>query len=235
MYCPKCGTESAEGQHYCRACGSHLKVIGRAVSLSEAVARSDRGPAKIKEIMKSFKVEQVTEDISRSLDGMNKEIARGAHRSRSFPWWLGYAKEKTPEQRRENHIVKGAISLFWGAGLTVFLYYLASALVLKLPPEVVARIPFEIDPVVHVLWLIGLIPLLTGVGHIVAGLSIRPSPARQLELPEPAQQQVAEDNGIGREPSDRVKVPTMREPPASISERTTNILGGQFPEAQPKK
>jgi hypothetical protein len=45
MYCPQCGTESSSGLQFCRSCGANLKVIGKAVSLSEAIARSDRGPA----------------------------------------------------------------------------------------------------------------------------------------------------------------------------------------------
>jgi hypothetical protein len=234
MYCPQCGTESASGQHYCRSCGSNLKVIGRAVTLSEAVSRSDRGPAKIKEIMKGLKVEQVTEDISRALDRMNKEIVRGARGSWNYGRRLGAARQKTPEQRRERHIVKGTISLFSGAGLTVFLYYLAHALVLKLPPDVVASIPFEIDPVVHVLWLIGLIPALSGVGHIVAGLSIRPGPARQPELPEQPQPKISEESAPGGQDSEGLKVPLRGETPASITERTTNILERAVWEGQPK-
>ena len=80
MYCPQCGTESSSGLQYCRSCGANLKVIGRAVSLSEAIARTDRGPLpKIKEMMKNLKVEQVSEEISRALEQMNKEKIGRAH------------------------------------------------------------------------------------------------------------------------------------------------------------
>jgi hypothetical protein len=79
MYCPQCGTESSSGQQYCRSCGANLKVIGKAVSLSEAIARSDRGPLpKIKEMMKSLKIEQVSDEISRALEQMNQEIVRNS-------------------------------------------------------------------------------------------------------------------------------------------------------------
>src|SRR2546423_11565558 len=77
MYCPQCGTESSSGLQYCRACGANLKVIGKAVTLSEAIARSDRGPLpKIKEMVKNLHVEHVTEEVSRALEHMNSEIAR---------------------------------------------------------------------------------------------------------------------------------------------------------------
>jgi hypothetical protein len=64
MYCPQCATESTEGLQYCRTCGANLKVIGKAVTLSEVIARSDRGPLpKIKEMMKNLKVEHVSEEV----------------------------------------------------------------------------------------------------------------------------------------------------------------------------
>jgi len=163
---------------------ANLKVIGKAVSLSEAISRSDGVPAKIKEMVKNLKVEKVTDEVSRALERMNKEIVHSAQDPRrSKPWWLE-AKKKTAEQRRERYLTKGAIKFFWGGGLTIFLYFLAHALVLKLPPDVIARIPFEIDPVVRVIWLLGLIPMLSGIGHVLAGLSIRPDPVRQIETPE---------------------------------------------------
>jgi len=211
MYCPQCGTESSAGLQYCRSCGANLKVIGKAVSLSEAIARSDRGPLpKIKEMMKNLKLEHVTEEVSRALDQMNTEIVHSTNdlpHKRRWPW-----KEKTPEQRREKHIVAGTISLFSGAGLMIFLYYLTGALVLKLPPDIVAQAPFEIDPVVRILWLVGLIPMMSGLGRIIAGLSIKTSKhAERLEHQEP--------------PLIRLKdSPEMYEPPASVSEHTTNIL-----------
>ena len=213
MYCPQCGTESSSGQQYCRSCGANLKVIGKAVSLSEAIARSDRGPLpKIKEMMKNLKVEQATEDISQALDQMNKEIVRSSDdQTPRKPWWLEGRKKKTAEQRREKHLVTGTISLFSGIGLAIFLYFLTSALVLKLPPDFVAKVPFEIGPVVRILWLLGVMPALTGVGHIVAGLLIRPDPPQQPEVSKPE----LESND---------KEPIVRAAPASVTEHTTNIL-----------
>ena len=174
MFCPQCGTDSSSGQQYCRSCGANLKFIGKAVTLSEAVARSDRGPLpKIKEIMQSMKPEQATEDVSHALDQMNNELVR------SFPAKDHAAIERKPseppELRRENHIVKGTVSLFSGIALMIFLYYFSLALILKIPPEALAKIPFEVEPVARMLWLIGLIPAMSGMGRIIAGLLLRPA------------------------------------------------------------
>ena len=78
MYCPQCGTESTSDLKYCRSCGANLKVIGKAVSLSEAIARSDGVPAKVKEMMSNIKIGRVTDSVASALDRMNKEIASSA-------------------------------------------------------------------------------------------------------------------------------------------------------------
>jgi hypothetical protein len=211
MYCPQCGTESQSTQ-YCRTCGANLKVIGKAVALSEAVARSDRGPLpKIKEMIKEFKVDHVSDEVSGALDRMNQEIARispESKRQRGRPL-ISFGKKKTPAEKREDHISKGVVSLFSGAGLTVFLYYLSAALILKLPPEVIAQIPFELDPVVRIIWLLGLLPATSGLGHIIAGLLIRPAREQpQLEQPANEPQLVSFAHG-------------------SVTDHTTNLLEPQ--------
>jgi len=87
--------------------------------------------------------------------------------------------------------------------LSVFLYFLSAVLVLKLPPDVVAKIPFEIQPVVHMIWLLGLLPATSGLGHILAGLLIRPDQPQPRQLDEPVS------------PPRELR---------SVTERTTNLL-----------
>jgi len=224
MFCPQCGTQSSAELKFCRSCGANLKVIGKAVTLSEAIARSDGVPAKIKELVSNIKISQVTDEVSRAMDKMNKEIARTSEDHRLKRRWR---KEKTAEERRERHLTKGTIKMFWGSGLTVFLYFVALSLVLKLPPDVIARTPFEIDPVVRVLWLIGLLPMLSGVGHIVAGLSIKRQPVQpiesllRIEAEPPAALEVPSSHS---ENDDERTVIGRQEPSASVTDRTTNIL-----------
>lgn len=212
MYCPQCSTESTPGLQYCRNCGANLKVIGKAVALSEAVARSDRGPLpKIREMVKGLKVEHVTEEISRAMDRMNQEIARVPCERRPDRVSRRRRKEKTAEERREEHIVKGTVSMFSGIGLMIFLYYFSAAIVLKLPPAWVSQIPFELAPVIRIIWLVGLVPTLSGFGKILAGLSIRPTATRAIEAAAPAEKIVqprTSPQGF----------------PGSITEHTTNLL-----------
>ena len=215
MFCPQCGTESS-GQSYCRACGANLKVIGKAVTLSEAIARTDRGPLpKIKEMMKNFKVEHVTEEVSRALDQMNTEIVRstGDIKPRG-PKFLS-RRQKTPAERRERLLVNGTVSIFSGAGLTIFLYFLTHAINLHLPADVIAQVPFEIDPVVRTLWLVGLIPAFTGVGRLLAAMTIKTG--KQDAVADKLPESVV---------TPALKADTARDlyAPPSVTERTTNIL-----------
>jgi hypothetical protein len=220
MYCPQCGTESQPNVQYCRVCGSNLKVIGKAVSLSEAIARSDRGPLpKFREVVKSLKVDQVTEEVSRALDHMNQELAqiptKTKTRSKSREErrsWINFRKKKTAAERRENHITKGVVSIFSGVGLTVFLYFLSTTLILKLPPEIVGQIPFEVQSAFRIVWLLGLLPITSGLGHIIAGLLIRPD-----REPQPQLDQVVSPP---RELSD----PPIQNPVPSVTDHTTNLL-----------
>ncbi len=229
MYCPQCATESPPALQYCRVCGANLKVIGKAVSLSEAIARSDRGPLpKIKEMVKGLNVDHVTEEVSRAFDRLNEEFSkmssekkslerqhdrhsRDAHRALRHR-----KKKKTPAEKREEHLTTGVISLFSGVGLTIFLYFLSGVLVLKLPPHVIAKVPIDIEPVVRIIWLFGLLPTLSGIGHILAGLLIRPQPNLELDQPAPARELT---------PDLTESAPTTPvNAPASVTERTTNLL-----------
>ena len=210
MYCPQCGNESPPTQRFCRSCGANLKVIGKAVALSEAVARSDRGPLpKIKEMMKSIKVQQTTDEISQALEQMNKEIALNFSTMGEVRSLGSLTKQETLEQRRENHIVKGTASFFSGIALMIFLYYFSAALVLKIPPEKLARIPFELEPVLRIIWLIGLLPALSGIGRIVAGLLIKPA---RLKDPKDGVQ------------SDSLAQGSPGELTGSVTEGTTELL-----------
>lgn len=214
MFCPQCGTESQSTQ-YCRVCGANLKVIGKAVALSEAVARSDRGPLpKIREMVKGLKVDHVSDEVSGALDSMNQEIANISPESkpREHRPLISFGKRKTPAEKREDHISKGVVSLFSGIGLTIFLYYLSTALILKLPPYVIPQIPFEVEPVVRILWLFGMLPIMAGVGHIIAGLLIRPQ-----------QQQPTQIDQVVSPPRELADTP-LSHPASSVTDNTTNLL-----------
>lgn len=217
MFCPQCGLESQAELKYCRSCGANLKVIGKAVMLSEAIARSDGVPAKIKEMVQNLKVEKVTEEVSRAMDKMNREIQRTADQERQT---RRRRRDKTPAERRENLLTRGFVKLGWGSGFMLFLYFLSHSIVLKLDPDVINKVPFDVESVVRVIWLIGLVPVLSGFGHLFAGLSIKRVPDRQIESPTDTPLRIDSP----RQPDPGITVASVREPMTSVTERTTNIL-----------
>jgi hypothetical protein len=168
-------------------------------------------------MIKGTKVEAMSEEITTALEHMKNEIANSSgHAPSHKPWWLQLEESKTPERRREEHIVKGTISFFSGIGIMIFLYYFAAALVLKLPPELVARLPFELPPMIHVLWLVGVIPTLTGIGRVLAGLYIGSVNAKEIKAPAEPKQPIASG-------------PEQQRLPVSVTEHTTNILDRDIP------
>jgi len=225
MFCPQCGTDSAEGQHYCRSCGTNLKVVGRAVSLGDAISKTDGVPAKLKEIMSNVKIAQVTEEVSRAMEKMNAEITSSSvqHR-RERRERRRQRKEKTAEERRERHLTKGAIKFFTGGGLAIFLYVLFHSLQLRLPADVIERIPFAIDPVVRSLWAFGFIPMLSGIGHVIAGLSIKVRPQKQIQSPDESPLRIDEPRSRTARSDAELTTGAIHQTPTSVTERTTNIL-----------
>ncbi|HXI23771.1 MAG TPA: zinc-ribbon domain-containing protein [Pyrinomonadaceae bacterium] len=213
IFCPQCGSESSEGQHYCRSCGTNLKVIGKVVTWSDVLSK-EGVPPRVKE-----RIAHVTEEVSRAMSKVNTEITRNSAQRRSK---FRERKEKTPEERRERHLTRGFIKLGWGGGLSIFLYSVFHAIQLQLPGDVVAAVPFAIDPVVRVLWTIGLIPMLSGFGHIIAGFTIRTKGAPELNAVDARPLKIDSTEPLKLDPE--LTVASVRQTPPSITDRTTNIL-----------
>src|SRR5258708_10636451 len=128
MFCPQCATESTPDLKFCRSCGANLKVIGKAVTLSEAIARSDGIPAKLKDIFSNIKIAHITEDVSRALDKMNREIARSRNDPMRVQQWSRHdwprhdRKQKTAEHRLERHLNRGYVTMLSDIRLCTFVY-----------------------------------------------------------------------------------------------------------------
>src|SRR6476659_1596839 len=153
MFCPRCGTQSPDELKFCRTCGANLRVIGKAVTLSEAIGRSDSVPQKVKDLVKNLKIEKVTDEVSRAMEKMGHEIA---HTADDHHDWVKARerheirrelrrrrKEKTAEQRRERLLTGGFITMFSGIGLGAFLYVVGHSVNLNLTPDQISQIPFD--------------------------------------------------------------------------------------------
>lgn len=231
MFCPKCGAGAAEGQNYCRQCGVNLALVTKAVNLGDTVARGDSGLLpRIRAVMGDLQLDDISRQVGSQLDELGKEIERGLSSSGDSSSGFGMSvtvlrddeeeritnplseKTKEPLDERRARLVEGGFGgLFGGVALMVVLYFFASTMVLKIPPDVVARLPFEVEPWARIAWLLGLLPLASGIGRLVAAAAIRP-------LPEPERTTAR----LG-EPSDSPALEPPRQPP-SVVEHTTRSL-----------
>jgi hypothetical protein len=258
MFCPKCGGESLEAQRFCKACGTNLQLINDALSGNDSPLGSfkvdlDSLAKNAKDFAQSFKtswsgahVKMGVSDLhgSRSPEAreqyrVNREIkkqAREEARRQNLPKPKDYMSYSW-----QHNLRNGLVSLFWGAGLGVVLYYLGqnaidSGLIKQLEESSRGHVQ-GLEPIVRMFWLIALLPILKGLAHIVyaaffgesmATLTARFTPPPLLEEPRPFLRQdtapVAE-----REPAPRGYEPSS-EPPPSVTEHTTHF----FDETQPQ-
>lgn len=235
MYCPGCGLEATEDQNYCRKCGVNLTFVTKAVTIGNSVARGNSGLLpKIRSMMGNLKLDTLSEQISQQLDQINRglegangeartkehESAPTAKRAPKTPEFFKPKKKTDPNERRARLLERGFPSFFSGIALMIFLYVLGSSIVLRIPPETAANVPFEIESVAHIVWLVGLIPLLSGLGRIIAAFSIpttaqqQEAPPLQQELPPPPQSVSWNTGSLAED---------LQEPP-SVTEHTTHQL-----------
>ena len=135
----------------------------------------------------------------------------------------------------QHNLRNGLVSLFWGAGLGVVLYYLSqnaidSGLIRHIEEQSRGHVQ-GLEPVVRMIWLIALLPVLKGLAHIIyaaffgesmATLTARFTPPPLLEEPQPFLRQDTAPV-VEREPVPRSYEPSIEAPP-SVTEHTTHIF-----------
>lgn len=136
MYCPSCGIETSDQTKYCTKCGINLRNV------KEAMIGDKQNKHPLQDIE------------SRSSPSDNWQS-----------WWMEMAvkeKKKSPEEKRISEIKEGVITSCVGLSLTIFLFFLMSAVSINLDPKVSA--------ILHAVPYAGIIPFLIGLGIIFNGL-----------------------------------------------------------------
>jgi len=150
----------------------------------------------------------------------------GSSRGSAWPSLIemifGKQREPTPEERRVNDIRNGIITTLTGVGITLFLYFLMTAVAAR--PDVRP----EDAPILRAVAWCGIIPVMVGIGMLINGLLFGKLGAR----PRSAQSEIT---------SDEIRYPslpsaqTTRIPP-SVTEHTTLPLDDEFePLPRPKE
>ena len=255
MFCPKCGGESLETQRFCKACGTNLQLINDALRTGD----SPPGPFGIDVEALARNAKDFAQSFKTSWSGASTKISGSEYSDSSEQRRIAHEirKQAKEEARRQNlpkpkeylsyswqhNLRNGLMSLFWGAGLGVLLYYLSQTAInnglLEHIEEVSHGRVKGIEPLVRMVWMIAFLPMLKGLAQIIyaaffgesmATLTERFIPRAALEEPKPF---LKHDTApvSDREPV-RQSYETPTEPP-SVTEHTTHFFDeGKMRESQ---
>lgn len=240
MYCPKCSNPAGEGQRYCRQCGTNLGVIVDAMDGRRSPVDFERVKSDLKVLGTSMRsgLEQVHQEFKKKQHEHRKrsghpnwvsDIAQTAATAAkdvttacfSTPATKAPSKPKRSREARRYHLQKGILSIFTGgasAGAYYFLLKTAveSGLLANLEQLMLQRNPnlTGLVPVVQMLWVLCLIPVATGIGHLINGMFFA-----QLRAAEAANevQREAFSNALNQPP-----------PFTTTTTHTTNEINPEF-------
>lgn len=252
MFCPKCGSESLETQRFCKACGTNLQLINDALRTGDA----PQGPFGIDVDALAKNAKDFAQSWKTSWSGGGDEKNRpNLQRVVGLRVTREIRKQAREEARRQNlpkpkeymsyswqhNLRNGLVSLFWGTGLGVVLYYLGrngidEGLIKQLEAALNGHVQ-GLEPLVRMIWLIALLPVLKGLAQIIyaaffgesmATLTARFTPQPALEAAPAA---IRQDTApvVERESVPRSYEPLV-EPPPSVTEHTTHF----FEETEPQ-
>lgn len=161
MFCPKCGSEQSDELKFCKACGSNLYAVRKAVETRGAGDKFDWSKTWVAEMLLSSE-----ESVKRAAE-------------------LERLQGKTPETRRRNEIKAGVITASVGVGLMITLFVLMKAIVLG------GTIPPATAIILNSVWVAGVIPLLVGVALIVNGVVIsKPTAGSDIHRTDDRQKEI---------------------------------------------
>jgi hypothetical protein len=203
----------------------NLALVGKAVTVSEAIARGDSGLLpRIKVMMGNLKLDEVSEQVVQHVETIGREVEKSVREhkddiAKAHPknWW---PEPKTPQERRSKLFEHGFGSLFGGIAMMIILYVVSRNVAFNIPPDVLAKVPFDLYALISLAWLFGLLPALTGLGQVAAAFMIRgtSSPAPAPEAPP------AEPRPYAPPFLDPTSAEELRDPPPSVTEHTTREL-----------
>jgi hypothetical protein len=260
MFCPKCGTEPlTEDQRYCKSCGTNLHAVNDALERGEG--KTGVFSNIVKSVKDNVDVDAIIENVKKSVEDVKinnhphriGHYIRKANREGQYDRWLEYeqAKTKIAEEKAkrkdlqtpkpkewlayswQHNLRQGLISLFSGAGLGFFLYYLGRV---AIESGVIQQIEAEaghsingLEQAFRLVWLISIFPVLKGLGKIIYAAFFAESIATLAERFAPRTEPLQTDpiNQSRNTAPQAFVSPTMealQEPPPSVTEGTTKFF-----------
>jgi hypothetical protein len=206
MYCPKCSSPAVEGQRFCRQCGTNLGAIVDAMEGRRGPVDFERLKVDLKDLGNSLRsgFEQAHQEFKKKQHSYRQPHEQTSRREQAADvaktsscatieatsaLFTSRQKRKRSRESRRYHLQKGILSIFSGSAVTgayyLFLQTAAeSGLLASLERIVLQNNPdlTGLLPVVQMLWVFGLIPVATGLGHLINGAFFAPSEKELREL-----------------------------------------------------
>jgi len=236
MFCPKCGAESLDGQRFCKSCGTNLQLINNALRGGEggqAIHGVDLEALKQNaiEFAKSWKdgwsgnvgpnvrAGMMRGRTTREIRRREREEARNRNLPRPKDW-MTYSWQ--------HNLRNGLLSLFWGGGLGVLLYYLGHNVVSWGAFNDIPNLtPSRLDAIQHaasVAWMIAIFPVVKGLAQIIYAVFAESMKTLSDRYTIPAEVD-HEPRGLPREQEAApTSYPRLDVPPASVTEHTTEFF-----------
>ena len=237
MFCPQCGIETIEGHRFCKSCGLNLAPV------SDAITGRDSPFSKVIDV-EGFKREAAhigrkikfdMENMFESSGARRATRVRNRHRrQQEEPLRQEPLRPPKPKEwlcySRQHNLRDGLLSLFGGAGMGVALYYLGQEAVNS---GAIARLQElwhaqGLESVARLVWIIAAIPVLKGFGQILYGTFFAESIAKLSERLVPKVITAPQQNSVTSPQSMPFTSPEIKEPPPTITEHTTDILGKEL-------
>jgi hypothetical protein len=245
MFCPKCGSQTVEGQRFCKTCGTNIQLINDAITSGdvpqapfgidvEALTRN------AKEFAESWKKNWNPKVVGLKIDPQRVDSIR-AQRDARRRERAEIRRQNLPKPREymsyswQHNLRNGLVSLFWGSGLGIVLYYLGRTLLdsglIGQIEEATGKHLQGIDPLVRMMWLIALLPVLKGLARIIFAAFFGESMATLTErftpqpaLLEQAPASIRQDTAPVGEPEPVTAFEPATQPPPSVTEHTTHFF-----------
>jgi len=251
MFCPKCGSQTVEGQRFCKTCGTNIQLINDAIKGGDGPQAPfgidvDALTRNAKEFAESWKRNWNPKVVGLKVDQQRVDSLRAQRDAR---------RKERAEARRQNlpkpreymsyswqhNLRSGLVSLFWGSGLGVVLYYLGRTMLdnglIGQIEEASGKHLQGLEPLVRMIWLIALLPVLKGLARIIYAAFFGESMATLTErftprpaLLEQAPASIRQDTAPVEQSEPVRTYDASHEPPPSVTEHTTHI----FEETQPQ-
>lgn len=233
MYCPRCASTSIEGQRFCRSCGMNLGVILDALEGKRGPLDFETLKRDLRELGSNLRTgfEEAGIAIKRTSRLDKGQAQPPAPIAMAPPNWTKEfnraLKKVKAANTRKYSLQQATLSIFGGGAMMAAWYYILNAtansgLVSSIEQVILRETGHPITgiaDVVRILWMLALIPIVTGVAHLFNGIFLAPKALEESrEEAPPAFNYVAPVSAIppaGNTTSD------LNPTPSSITEDST--------------